>query len=560
VSFTKKQYHHHRLRATGATTATSTSTSNSIDCDVAIYGGGFGGLYAAIALANSNPQLDIVLVEPAASFVFLPLLYDLTIGTATEREVCPTYSDLLATTKNIRQVRASLSAMTVTTATANGPPPKTPPVAVCSSHDGNMDNDITIRPRQAAILAVGASPAAILGTIPGATELARPFYTKADADRTRDFLTTMEEEMLVSDSSSNSKTTPRRIAVVGGGYGGVELAACLQRRWNNNNNNNKATADRAVQVTLLSRGAPLGGTRAAALVEQALTKLGVTIENVAVEALLRQQSVPGSGDGPIRVVRTAYNDATGTAVSQPVVDDTMPFDAVFWTAGSKPALPDSLTGLQRTVSGRVAIRPNLQCVRENGTVIRGLWAVGDCAEVVVTGNNNSNAAWPKTASVALQQGMAVAQNIQTVLKGGYPEPFEFRELGSMFTLGGPNAAILAPKSGPLAPFLSPLLDVADEALSRVDQALQQSTLSDGLRPGSTPIISFGSHGLGATDESSTSSSSTGVLAGTVSGAIRRTVYAALMPTNAQRVIALLSASTATIASLVQEVVADQKKQ
>jgi demethylphylloquinone reductase len=516
---------------------------------VAIYGGGFGGLYAAIALANSNPQLDIVLVEPAASFVFLPLLYDLTIGTATEREVCPTYSDLLATTKNIRQVRASLSGMTVTTAAANGPPPRAspPPAAVCSSHDGR--DDITIRPRQAAILAVGASPAAILGTIPGATELARPFYTKADADRTRDFLITMDNDETLVSSDSNSQT-PRRIAVVGGGYGGVELAACLQRRWNNSRN--KAAADRrAVQVTLLSRGAPLGGTRAAALVEQALTKLGVTIENVAVEALLRQSEL---SDGPIRVVRTAYNETTGTAASQPVVDDTMPFDAVFWTAGSKPALPDLLTGLQRTVSGRVAVRPNLQCVRPDGTVIRGLWAVGDCAEVV-TGNNA--ASWPKTASVALQQGMAVAQNIQTVLKGGYPEPFEFRELGSMFTLGGPNAAILAPKSGPLAPFLSPLLDVADEALSRVDQAVQQSTLSDGLRTGSTPIISFGSHGLGATEESS---SATGVLAGTVSGAIRRTVYAALMPTNAQRVIALLSASTATIASLVQEVVADQKKQ
>jgi hypothetical protein len=284
--------------------------------------------------------------------------------------------------------------------------------------------------------------------------------------------------------------------------------------------------------------------------------LGVTVENVSVEALLpaaataaataATESHYSDNNGPVRVQRKSYE--TGAAV---VVDDQLPFDAVFWTAGSKPSLPDSLEGLQRTKSGRLAVRPNLQCIRDDGTTVRGLWAVGDCAESIVAA---AAAAYPKTASVALQQGIAVARNIQTILNGGYPDSFEYLELGSLLTLGGPNAAILAPKNGPLAPFFTPLLDVADAALSRLDKALQSA------RPDSfsaAPIMSFGSHGMGAVGDDNGSSSS-GVLAGTVSGAIRRTVYAALMPTNAQRLVALLSASATTTTSLVKDVV-DKKK-
>ena len=92
-------------------------------CDVAVLGGGFGGLYTALSLARqannnnaqknsnnkhgrSNKPLDIVLVDPSDRFVFLPLLYDLTMGTATEREVCPMYEELLEGT-GIRHVKAS---------------------------------------------------------------------------------------------------------------------------------------------------------------------------------------------------------------------------------------------------------------------------------------------------------------------------------------------------------------------------------------------------------------------------------------------------------------------
>ena len=68
-----------------STTSSHQSPSSSIRCDIAIFGGGFGGLYTAFALDMLCRQKgwdnwDIALVDPNDSFVFLPLLYDLTVA------------------------------------------------------------------------------------------------------------------------------------------------------------------------------------------------------------------------------------------------------------------------------------------------------------------------------------------------------------------------------------------------------------------------------------------------------------------------------------------------
>ena len=62
---------------------------------VCIVGGGFGGLYTALKLSQKNPSLDISLIDPKDKFVFLPLLYELAVGTASIVEVAPRYKELL---------------------------------------------------------------------------------------------------------------------------------------------------------------------------------------------------------------------------------------------------------------------------------------------------------------------------------------------------------------------------------------------------------------------------------------------------------------------------------
>jgi NADH dehydrogenase len=47
---------------------------------VVIVGGGFAGLYTALALAQKPGHPPILLIEPNERFLFLPLLYELLSG------------------------------------------------------------------------------------------------------------------------------------------------------------------------------------------------------------------------------------------------------------------------------------------------------------------------------------------------------------------------------------------------------------------------------------------------------------------------------------------------
>lgn len=58
-----------------------------------IAGGGFGGLYSALRLAelaregqpaHAGPAVDITLVDRSERFLFLPLLYELAVGEGTK--------------------------------------------------------------------------------------------------------------------------------------------------------------------------------------------------------------------------------------------------------------------------------------------------------------------------------------------------------------------------------------------------------------------------------------------------------------------------------------------
>jgi NADH dehydrogenase len=62
---------------------------------VVIVGGGFGGLYTALALAGLRPGVPIVLIEPQPRFLFQPLLYELLSGELARWEIAPGYDTLL---------------------------------------------------------------------------------------------------------------------------------------------------------------------------------------------------------------------------------------------------------------------------------------------------------------------------------------------------------------------------------------------------------------------------------------------------------------------------------
>lgn len=541
-----------------AAAADATVVERSDACDVAIFGGGFGGLYTALAISRQAQQrgqsLDIVLVEPSESFVFLPLLYDLTVGTATETEVCPDYRDLLAGT-GVRQVKASLESFDAASNTGSS--------AVLGPSSPQAPSRLNF---QSAVVAVGASPERILASVPGALDFAQPFYTAADAKQTRRLLARLEDQATAATTKGTSPTRTSRVAIVGGGFGGVELAASVQRKLP------------STSVTLLSRGAPMAGTRAEPLIHKALERLGVTVEMCSVEAL-SAGAVDSDKDRPLNprivVKRKPYGDDSASEASD---SDTEPWDAVLWTAGSAPAQPvsDGLEGLRKSDSGRLAIDSSLRCFAceeatgdnppyDDERMVKritldqpAVWALGDCAEIVAV---TDQPAVPRTAQAAMQQADVVAFNLLAQLeetsKNGKAscKQFQYQDLGSMLMLGGPNGALMAPKEGAFAPLFAPMLDTFSGALGFADKLIQATVERSpvvekfGLDP-ATLGLSLGSYGLGVE-----SGGAPGTLAGTLTGAARRAVYAARMPTNRQRAVAATSAAISTAAALAKEATA-----
>ena len=70
------------------------SPSSTSDA-VVIVGGGFGGLFTALALQRRQPGCPIVLIEPRDRFLFQPLLYELLSEELQTWEVAPRYDQLL---------------------------------------------------------------------------------------------------------------------------------------------------------------------------------------------------------------------------------------------------------------------------------------------------------------------------------------------------------------------------------------------------------------------------------------------------------------------------------
>ena len=71
------------------------SPSSTSDA-VVIVGGGFGGLFTALALQRRQPGCPIVLIEPRKRFLFQPLLYELLSDELQAWEVAPPYDQLLS--------------------------------------------------------------------------------------------------------------------------------------------------------------------------------------------------------------------------------------------------------------------------------------------------------------------------------------------------------------------------------------------------------------------------------------------------------------------------------
>ncbi len=367
---------------------------------ICVVGGGFGGLYTAIKLEQlmwpkgSKPR--VTLVDQNTRFSFKPLLYDVLTDSATEDEVAPAYSTVLAP-YSVRYVQG-----TVTGVINDDDAEK----AVLLQDGGRVPYDWLV-------MAVGARTNSF--GVPGVEEYALQFSTYDDAVR-------LKEELAKFNADEKNRNRGAEVCIVGGGYAGVELAASLVDRLGGK-----------CKVRLVTSGedimeqAPEGQREAA---REVLVADGVS---VLCGRLVEEISVAGgaSGDGKAtgkRIVQTTDK------VSQSR-KEMVEADIVIWTAGQSPAL----TGEQRN---RMPFKVNENGAMETDRTLkvvntRDVFALGDVAI-------GSQQTLPSTAQVALQQADFVAWNIWASINNRPLLNFQYQHLGNMMSLGASKGAVALP--------------------------------------------------------------------------------------------------------------------
>jgi len=360
---------------------------------VVILGGGFAGVYTALALEKAlgeRDDFDVVLVNRENYFVFQPMLPEVISGSIGLTDmVVPLRRLLRRSAVHVRDVETvDLEARVVSTSPGFRPHP----------HRVGYDH-----------LVLGLGNVTDFRGLPGLPEHALPFKNLGDALRLRNHVIRAFEEASIENEDEALRRQLLTFVVAGGGFSGVEVAAELNDFVREVASSYRGIDPAEVRVVLVhsqERILPEMAEPLALFAQRLLQKRGV-------ELRLRQRLQSATGTEAIL--------AGGARIPTRTLVSTVP-------ASPHPLL-ESLP-LPKGRGGRLVTTPEL---RVEGAA--DVWAVGDCA--LATTPNGTPA--PPTAQHAIRQAEVCAHNIVASIRGGGSRVFDFRGLGTMGSLGRHSA-------------------------------------------------------------------------------------------------------------------------
>lgn len=393
------------------------SIDSETSSKVCIVGGGFGGLYTALKLSSlltAKDDVEITLIDSKDKFVFLPLLYELAVGSASISEVAPKFESLVKGSR-VKFVQAAVGDIDVSQNS----------VKLSNSLVGAIKYDQLV-------IAVGAQPRADL--IPGAKEFAMPFYTVEDAYELR-----LRLRALVDSGRSVI-----RAVVLGGGYSGVEVATNIAEYIGKD----KAVVSIVDRNTQILKSSPLNNRVSS---EKALAALGISINCNTTPTMISEGKVH---------VKTSEG-----------VEFEMPADIVIVSMGTEQSTLVKDLQIQKEKFGRISISRALQ-----SKDTPNIFALGDCSGIDGEFIPSTAQVAMQQSDIVARNLLYRVRNYSEQdihMKSSRPDEldkFRFVPLGEMLTLGNSEAAVtslngLVQLQGPLAAVARRLVYVARQPTS-----------------------------------------------------------------------------------------------
>lgn len=359
-----------------------TSETSSLP-HVVIVGGGFAGIAAARGLRRARVRVTLVDRNPYSTFQ--PLLYQVATSTLNPGDVTYFLRAIRRKQPNLRVELGSVEFM---------------------DHEEQMvvlDDGRTIR-YDYLIVASGVS-AAFFG-IPGAEEHGLPLYTRQEAIDVRDRINGL------LDAATKRPNEKVRIMIVGGGPTGVETAGALAELKGKDLPVLYPELDpEAMEIMLVDMADRVLG----AFSEPSSTYTREELEKRGVTVVLGQSVKEVRADG----VTLRSMDESGE-------ETWMPAAAVLWASGVAVP-PIANWNLPQVRGGRIAVSGTLQ--------VEGLprvFAAGDVAAI-------EGGPLPQLAQPAKQTGAHAAKVITNLIEGKQTDPFDYKDLGVLATIGRADA-------------------------------------------------------------------------------------------------------------------------
>lgn len=241
--------------------------------------------------------------------------------------------------------------------------------------------------------------------IPGIQENALAIKSIGDAAAIRNrVLDCLERANWEADA--NVRREILTFVVGGGGYTGVETMAALNDLAKESTRDYPKLSTDDTSAIIIEPGERLLSELSADLASFAQKKL----EEHGVKVLLKTK---------ITSVAEQYVEVEG--------GKRIPTRTLIWAGGITPNPLIATLHCARGHHGGIVVD---QCCAVPGH--KGVWALGDCAEVPKT---DSKGSYAPTAQNATREGTLVANNIVAVLRGEKPKPFAFQPLGELALVG-----------------------------------------------------------------------------------------------------------------------------